>query len=118
MSHRMNEPSYIDTFHQHGNLSLVQFMYTPIVCCSWYLCSACTLCIPVRFFNAIKKFMNENEFVRQSQTVTLGDSSACLEMVKTDCPTVPILSGQYRFEGFSPESRLNLSRDNECPAIG
>ena len=36
----------------------------------------------------------------------------------TDCPTVPILSGQYRFEGLCPESRLYLSRDNECPAIG
>ena len=37
---------------------------------------------------------------------------------KADCPTVPILSGQYRFEGLCPESRLYLSRDNECPAIG
>ena len=36
-----------------------------------------------------------------------------------DCPPIPILSGQYRFECFSPElSRLNLSQDNECPAIG
>ena len=36
----------------------------------------------------------------------------------SDCPTVPILSGQYRFEGLCPESRFVLSRDNECPAIG
>ena len=36
----------------------------------------------------------------------------------TDCPTVPILSGRYRFEGLCSESRLYLSRDNECPTIG
>ena len=28
----------------------------------------------------------------------------------SDCPTVPILSGQYRFEGLCLESRLYLSR--------
>ena len=41
-----------------------------------------------------------------------------INLLVTDCPTVPILSGQYRFEGLCPESRLYLSRDNECPAIG
>ena len=35
----------------------------------------------------------------------------------SDCPTVPILLGQYRCEGLCPKSRLYLSWDNECPAI-
>ena len=32
-----------------------------------------------------------------------------------DCPTVPILSGQYRFEGLCPESRFTLVRTTNVP---
>ena len=51
-----------------------------------------------------------------SPYVIVGSYRCYIHVV--DCPTVPILSGQYRFEGLCPESRLYLSRDNECPAIG
>ena len=50
-------------------------------------------------------------------TFTLVPHSGQTLVRFADCPTVPILSGQYRFERFSPESRLDLSRDNECPTI-
>ena len=58
--------------------------------------------------------------------VRSGDETRCVmstshiltALAIADCPTVPILSGQYRFKGLCPESRLYLSRDNECPAIG